>query len=155
LILYNNPVCQTLSKAWLTSRNTDMQYSLLSKALFISWLMLQYVKKLWTSLLTQCHGMWNGDHTNLPHYFPAIGSHYSVETRTWELLVTLLLLNLRLAYGNISPKNVKLRSKKSRATTVSFRKKTRTRNTTSWINRLHHSYTLRKMKCFENLSPHI
>jgi len=27
LILYNIPRCQTLSKAWLTSRNTDVQYS--------------------------------------------------------------------------------------------------------------------------------
>jgi len=33
LILYNSPGCQTLSKTWLTSKNTDVQYSLLFKAL--------------------------------------------------------------------------------------------------------------------------
>jgi len=27
LILYDSPGCQTLSKAWLTSKNTDVQYS--------------------------------------------------------------------------------------------------------------------------------
>ena len=39
-ILYNSPGCQTLSKAWLTSRNTDVQYSLLFKALRMVWVIL-------------------------------------------------------------------------------------------------------------------
>ena len=37
LILYNSPGCQTLSKTWLTSKNTDVQYSLLFKALRMVW----------------------------------------------------------------------------------------------------------------------
>jgi hypothetical protein len=38
LILYKSPGCQTLSKAWLTSENTDVQYSLLFMALRMEWI---------------------------------------------------------------------------------------------------------------------
>ena len=48
LILYNSPGCQALSKAWLTTRNTDVQYSLL----FRSW--------RWCELYGGAAGLWSG-----------------------------------------------------------------------------------------------
>jgi hypothetical protein len=49
LLLYNNPGCQTLSKAWLTSKNTNVQYSLLFKALRIVWVVWWHCW-LWSGL---------------------------------------------------------------------------------------------------------